>query len=268
MRRLAIDWVESKILNFQLNGQSVFRFVMHIVWRAIVATDLVVLVVHLLLNALHLLPYPLTDALLIGLSVSTVTAGAVSFLLAYYVGCAIRELSISRDEFARLSETDMLSGLLNRRSFFALLEAAEPGSKFVIFDIDRFKAINDTYGHSIGDQVICDVARALSETLGPVALAIARIGGEEFAVLLHANASRQHRGMIEAACEQVAAMVRVSETSDARVTVSGGFADIIANRNALDTYKAADRALYVAKAAGRNRIVDERDLSDAKLAAA
>ena len=266
MRRQTIDWLETKILDSHLNEHSLRRFVAHFVWRAIVATDAVVVLVHVVLDALHLLPYPLTDALLVGLSVSTLTAGVVGFLLAYYIGCAIRELSISRGEFARLSATDALSGLLNRRSFFAVLETAETGSKFVIFDIDRFKAINDTYGHSIGDQVICDVGRVLSRSFAPAAFAIARIGGEEFAVLLSAKSSHQHRDMIEAAREQVAAAVTVSETRDINVTISGGFADVIATRSALDTYKAADRALYVAKAAGRNRIVDERELSNANLA--
>ncbi|MFU0751046.1 GGDEF domain-containing protein, partial [Klebsiella pneumoniae] len=89
-----------------------------------------------------------------------------------------------------LSSKDALTGLVNRRSFeMALSREADRVARsgeaalLLMLDIDHFKAVNDTYGHGAGDQVIRAVARAVAQTVRPMDL-VARVGGEEFAVIL------------------------------------------------------------------------------------
>ena len=99
------------------------------------------------------------------------------------VGSAQLELYRAKQLADTLSRTDSLTGLANRR---ALIEAAEATLPEVlalaIFDIDRFKAVNDTYGHLAGDAVLRSVGRMMDEELGALGR-VARVGGEEFALL-------------------------------------------------------------------------------------
>jgi diguanylate cyclase (GGDEF)-like protein len=165
-------------------------------------------------------------------------------------------------ELRRMAETDPLTGLANRRAFFEKSEAAFAGARAVglalsvlVIDIDHFKAINDRYGHAAGDTVIEKVAEACAAMLRPSDV-LARIGGEEFAVLLSA------RGEDEAAAvagRLLGAVTRRPITVGGRevaVTVSIG----VATRRPSDAGFAAmlaraDAALYVAKNTGRGRVV-------------
>lgn len=155
------------------------------------------------------------------------------------------------------SQTDVLSGVLNRRGFdresaAVLDEARKRGSDVcaVIFDIYFFKSINDTHGHSIGDRVIVEFAKVLREELPPHAL-IGRIGGEEFAALLSE--------MREPTALRYAEEVRVSFAARLRpaleTSVSGGVAAFAADDQLSHMLRRADQALYWAKNNGRNRIV-------------
>uniref|UniRef100_UPI00260847C4 GGDEF domain-containing protein n=1 Tax=uncultured Rhizobium sp. TaxID=155567 RepID=UPI00260847C4 len=109
--------------------------------------------------------------------VTTCVAGSISLMCFYIVGMAIRDIAISRDEFERLSRTDPLTGLMNRRAFFDQANSTGRDYVLVLLDIDRFKAINDTYGHARGDEVLVALAEMLGRHLGRHA--VARIGGEE-----------------------------------------------------------------------------------------
>ncbi len=144
---------------------------------------------HLILVTFGLLPYPLGPALV----VATMLTPPVSFLVAVIaysvVGLAIYDLGVSRQRFERLSRTDMLSGLLNRRAFLDAFEQARGPVALILFDIDRFKAINDTLGHKAGDDVIVKVAQCLTDAAGDDVV-VARIGGEEFASCFPANRPR------------------------------------------------------------------------------
>ncbi|QHL91598.1 diguanylate cyclase [Sphingomonas changnyeongensis] len=154
----------------------------------------------------------------------------------------------------RLAVTDPLTGLLNRRGFVerveTLLLETSPVT-LVLIDIDRFKRVNDRHGHDAGDAVLRAVAAALSWV--PDARAIGRLGGEEFG-LLAANLSPARA--IEFANQARAAIaeeqVQAGDTFIS-VTASAGVSCVPAGTDFMTLYKAADRALYAAKDAGRDR---------------
>ena len=171
------------------------------------------------------------------------------------------QLRASLDDGLRQAVTDPLTGLRNRRYLDAHLirmiakaqEQAEPLC-LMAFDLDSFKAINDTYGHGAGDMILKDFARRLSENTRAVDL-VARIGGEEFVVAMPAA------GLTDAieAAERVRAAVEKPGflVGDflIDVTVSVGVSELRRGEDCASALlKRADAALYVAKAEGRNRV--------------
>ncbi|NKX17245.1 GGDEF domain-containing protein [Ochrobactrum pseudogrignonense] len=91
---------------------------------------------------------------------------------------------------SRLSETDELTGVANRRAFYRLLTLEEQRAlasnttfSVIVTDLDQFKAINDTYGHAQGDRVLIEFSRLVADTVGPRDL-VARLGGDEFGIVL------------------------------------------------------------------------------------
>jgi len=172
------------------------------------------------------------------------------------VGWRIGQLRNERDEargreqaFKLLSETDALTGLLNRRAF---LERARDGThvkRLILADIDRFKAVNDSHGHDVGDQVIQAVADAIAAAAPRTAL-VGRIGGEEFAVLVDAAERDDVGARIRTAVAEAAMPDRLA------VTISVGVAENALSSEAdwRELYNAADSALYRAKRNGRNRV--------------
>ncbi|EHS53494.1 diguanylate cyclase [Rhizobium sp. PDO1-076] len=214
---------------------------------------------HFGLVAFGLLPYDLGPALVI----ATVLTPPVSFivaLLAYsVVGFAVYDLGVSRQRFEELSRTDMLSGLMNRRAFLDEFEKSRGPVSLLLFDIDRFKAVNDSLGHKAGDDVIVTVAAVMAAAVKGRGV-LSRIGGEEFAVLL-AGVTPQDAMLL---AEEIRA--RVADASIGTVgrvfsvTVSGGMTDATADRGFSEIFSDADMALYHAKATGRNRIVHAASL--------
>ncbi len=219
---------------------------------------------HLVLVAFGLLPYPLLPALV----VATMLTPPVSFfvaLLAYsVVGLAIYDLGVSRQRFETLSRTDMLSGLMNRRAFLDTFEMARGPVALILFDIDRFKSINDTLGHKAGDDVIVRTAQCLTDALGS-GEAIARIGGEEFAVLLTGQGTERAMQLAETIRASVEGRGLTIGGRQVSVTVSAGVSEGLAELGFSELFSGADRALYLAKASGRNRIVHARELVEASL---
>jgi diguanylate cyclase (GGDEF)-like protein/PAS domain S-box-containing protein len=156
---------------------------------------------------------------------------------------------------------DHLTGLANRRAFFEAAEqelarsAAVPRCTAVIaFDADHFKGINDRHGHPGGDAVLQHLAAILGETFREVDV-VARIGGEEFAVLLPSTDLPRAAVVAERLRAIVAAQVVHFDGERIRYTVSAGVACLDDGEGGIDLLlKRADQALYAAKRAGRNRV--------------
>ncbi|WP_226960754.1 diguanylate cyclase [Thalassotalea sp. LPB0316] len=158
-----------------------------------------------------------------------------------------------------LSSFDQMTGIYNRRKFFELAEqqfaqAAENLCAMMI-DIDKFKPINDNYGHPTGDRVIKAVAKTIKELL-PQGAVVGRLGGEEFAVILTATWQEACQ-LIEKMRIDVAELALKSDDDCAiNVTISGGLVKSNESYRSLDhLLKAADDALYEAKGTGRNKAV-------------
>src|SRR5215216_468907 len=167
--------------------------------------------------------------------------------------------------------TDHLTGLANRRRFERQLErevgrVERFGHPFglLMLDIDSFKSLNDSFGHDAGDDAIRRISKVLREGTRGIDLA-ARIGGEEFAVLLVETSSG---GGFEVA-ERLRAAIKVLEIPTARqITASFGVAECPGDaQTAAEILKAADVALYEAKRSGRDRVVNSGSLRSNSVAA-
>ena len=191
--------------------------------------------------------------------VTAFVAGPISFLAYYLVGAAIRDLAISRNAFERLSRTDPLTGLMNRRAFVDIISALNKPYVVAILDIDRFKAINDTYGHGAGDVVLIEVARELRNMLGRDA-AVARLGGEEFGVILRDRNKAEAVAAMDLVRAALASRTFDAEGASISVTFSAGVARADGKTGYSIWLTHADKALYFAKAAGRNRVVHSDDI--------
>ncbi|GKV56881.1 hypothetical protein NCCP2222_28280 [Sporosarcina sp. NCCP-2222] len=155
-----------------------------------------------------------------------------------------------------MATTDPLTGLFNRRVFQErLAEQVEEANReqrvfsIMIFDIDHFKNVNDTYGHNVGDEVLKELAIKMKE-LTPAQYSAARIGGEEFAIILKGA----ERGISFAFAEQLRTYVEDSSWHSKPVTVSIGIATYQKGDTAESIYIRADSALYKSKRSGRNRV--------------
>lgn len=166
-------------------------------------------------------------------------------------------------ELERIASVDALTGLFNRR--FLEEQAARSASRLrrhggcmavVLLDIDAFKAVNDTFGHATGDAVLIGVARRLGEQSRLEDL-LGRWGGEEFVVIaMDAGAASAH-GLAERMRRAVEAAPVVVEGRAHALTVSAGWATGCDGTGLDQLVRAADRALYAAKAAGRNTVRGE-----------
>jgi len=124
----------------------------------------------------------------------------------------------------------------------------------VIADIDRFKKVNDTLGHLAGDDVIRSVGQMMVEALGEFGT-VARVGGEEFALLSSGAPPETLKTKLAAFCDRVATAPILVQGGAVKVTISAGVALPQPGQNFNQLYSAADRALYAAKTAGRNRVL-------------
>jgi diguanylate cyclase (GGDEF)-like protein len=169
-----------------------------------------------------------------------------------------RELEEANARLAELAAFDALSGAANRRNFDQALSAEALRSHrygrplaVILADIDRFKNVNDSHGHAAGDDVIRGLAATLAANCRSSDL-VARYGGEEFAVLLPETRAQQ---AVELAERLRQAIEGADYGNVGRVTASFGVAELGADGSPVEIVRSADRALYEAKAQGRNRVV-------------
>lgn len=178
----------------------------------------------------------------------SVIAGGMS-LIGAVVGLVFILGGDLKAQLERQAQHDPLTGLLNRQGLRKWLDAQPPHTaiSLALIDLDHFKAVNDQYGHAVGDTVLVRLARLLDTQAHPTEVAV-RLGGEEF-VLLQATTSQEPLERLQA----LRAALQASPESPA-VTLSAGMAHgSVAGFEA--TLRRADAALYQAKAAGRNRVV-------------
>lgn len=156
---------------------------------------------------------------------------------------------------------DSLTGLLNHTTTTQFLENALSTARrndsslcFAMIDIDRFKSVNDTYGHPAGDQVILALSRILQQRLRNSDV-VGRYGGEEFAVILPGVSLDRATKLIDELREDFSRVSFQTGDVDFSCTFSAGIASYDAHQQLGHLREAADKALYEAKRSGRNRIV-------------
>lgn len=157
----------------------------------------------------------------------------------------------------RQAETDPLTGVSNQGSFHAEYEArvTRAGSQLVlaILDVDHFKTVNDTHGHAVGDRVLQALGQGLRAGLRDDDF-VARVGGDEFAVLLEKATLRQAEVRFTSLLTKLRADMAKSADGAFTPGVSCGLAELSAGDTPASLYERADQALYAAKRAGRNRV--------------
>mgnify|MGYP001765403054 CR=1 FL=1 len=174
----------------------------------------------------------------------------------------IEERKSAQEILEKLVGVDPLTGVLNRREFFILgerevertLQAGRPLTA-ILFDLDHFKKINDTYGHTIGDQLLIHTAKTVRENLRQDEI-IGRYGGDEFVILLPGSDCIQGQQIAERLRDKIASQAVATPKGDLLLTISLGIIELIDTQSTTleKLLDLADQALYTAKRAGRNQL--------------
>jgi diguanylate cyclase (GGDEF)-like protein len=209
------------------------------------------------LNATVSVGFVVEVNLIIGIIVSALLTGG----LTYRSALLMRELHLARAELQRISRTDQLTGLLNRRGFdeLAVLSlqkaiAMRTSAAALMCDIDRFKAVNDQFGHEFGDKVLVEIAGIVGSFAQRNGMVAARHGGEEFAVFMIGVTAEQATEFANTLRQSCSAMKIGGEGFSTNVTVSIGLTVSQGATNLPHIMRIADQALYAAKHRGRDRV--------------
>lgn len=182
----------------------------------------------------------------------------------------LQKVKSQLEEYKRLADTDPLTQLYNRRAFDRVLTAIYESNRKVVFgalllvDIDRFKIINDRFGHPVGDRIIQIVAGLIRTTVKEDVF-VARTGGEEFAIVFEGSGEDAVFRIAEEVRHAImnASFVNVARSANyGPVTVSLGICMASQAQSSEDLYARADRALYASKSSGRNRTTRFSSLAD------
>ncbi|GEM_PF-7128664 len=174
----------------------------------------------------------------------------------------IRRIVRYARQLQHLASHDALTNVLNRREFNVrgqamMVDTSQYPLHVVMLDVDHFKSVNDRYGHPAGDQVLAGLADLIRGCLRAGDMA-ARVGGEEFALLLPRCSTEGATALVERLRMQLVGMSPLADAPTMRVTISAGIAEISKDAGARafeDAMRKADHALYSAKRDGRDRVV-------------
>lgn len=205
---------------------------------------------------------PVSDAWVLHLSTAFLVPLLLAPVLVWRLATQLSKLSADNVELDAQATCDPLTGTLNRRGFEAqaarvLERAGQTGAPVTLMlcDLDHFKAVNDTYGHEAGDAAIQHFASVLEDTLGQLQATIARIGGEEFVILLPDIPPAHIESFGELVRLAIERQPVITPTEQFQITVSIGMVCQQGQRLELGALlKSADKALYAAKRNGRNRV--------------
>lgn len=187
---------------------------------------------------------------------------SVIIVLGYMIDHGRRRIFSVSAELTRLATTDALTGVFNRRHFIDIAKSEVGRSKrydrpisCLMLDIDHFKNINDTFGHSAGDEVLKKMAKASVNALRKIDT-FGRLGGEEFAVILPETGIAEATLSADRLRRALSELVVMTDDKTIGFTVSIGVAALASTDDTIDTIlKRADEALYRAKRSGRNRVL-------------
>lgn len=191
--------------------------------------------------------------------------GMINFEGIFYAGgSALLMILLCRERIEReiieAAETDNLTGAANRNTFFEgaermLERCRRKGTPFslIMFDLDKFKEINDSHGHQMGDRILASFAKTVRASLRPNDL-FGRYGGEEFTVALPDASMEAAFAIAERIRRAFAERHRFVDGLSLNATVSAGVASAPESFSLKDLIASADRAMYVAKSNGRNRV--------------
>ena len=176
------------------------------------------------------------------------------------------QLEQQRSELEQLNKIDPLTHIYNRGHFNTAYEhqwnngiRSQHQQSLLLIDVDKFKAINDNYGHLFGDECLIYIAKSIHDSAQRKTDIIARFGGEEFAVLLSDTSKEEATAIAEVIREKIANQPFVLNKTTLTITVSIGVASIVPQRsiNPNQLIEDADRCLYLAKDNGRNKVYYE-----------
>jgi len=175
------------------------------------------------------------------------------------------KLEKKNKEYQSKAFTDALTGLYNRHKFaeiylsqYKTMVQRENDLSIIILDVDNFKKINDSYGHNVGDTALRQIALAILQTLRSIDV-VCRWGGEEFAVLLPTASLKQATSL----AEKLRSFIEALEIEYVgHVTASFGVSKVRIGETMDDAIKRADKALYLSKNLGRNRVKSENDAKE------
>ncbi len=185
----------------------------------------------------------------------------ITYLMAIEIKNLVNELQKDKEKFQDMAYKDALTGIYNRRFFFeevsTLIEQAKRSNTpicIAMYDIDNFKKVNDTYGHDMGDVVIKDFAKIITNSIRKSDIP-ARLGGEEFAVCFYNTDIKNGFKVADKIRQNFENSTHTLGDITIKCTCSGGICQITEDDNLDSAIKKADEALYVAKRTTKNKVV-------------
>ena len=209
-------------------------------------------------------PGVLEEVIVVWFAVAAIVSTVVAFPLAIFfqrerlkLAEAMRQLQQAHDELARRARVDPLTSVLNRETFFNEIESREARNvtgAILMIDVDHFKSINDTYGHQAGDEALKLVALTIRASVRDCDL-VARIGGEEFGAFIASDTADLAADIAERIRHDISRIkFHPGHGIARRITASIGVAPASHATEFRELLRRADRSMYDAKDAGRNRV--------------